>query len=83
MHHLVTAKGWPASFERHLVQRASCCPDVQVTLTGLRANCINWHAGSEDGSVRVWHSTTYRLENNLNYGLERVWALAYQKGSNK
>jgi len=33
--------------------------------------------------VRVWHSTTYRLENNLNYGLERVWALAYLKGSNK
>ena len=39
--------------------------------------------GSEDGTVRVWHSTTYRLENNLNYGLERVWALAYLKGSNK
>ena len=33
--------------------------------------------------MRVWHSTTYRLENNLNYGLERVWALAYLKGSNK
>lgn len=38
--------------------------------------------GSEDGSVRIWHSTTYRLENTLNYGMERVWALAYVKGSN-
>jgi coatomer subunit beta' len=25
-------------------------------------------SGSEDGTVRVWHSTTYRLENTLNYG---------------
>jgi coatomer subunit beta' len=38
--------------------------------------------GGEDGSVRIWHSTTYRLENTLNYGMERVWALAYVKGSN-
>ncbi|KXS13491.1 Coatomer, beta' subunit [Gonapodya prolifera JEL478] len=38
--------------------------------------------GSEDGSVRLWHSNTYRLENTLNYGLERVWTVAYLKGSN-
>ena len=37
---------------------------------------------SEDGTVRIWHSTTYRLESTLNYGLERVWALGYIKGSN-
>ena len=30
----------------------------------------------------TWHSTTYRLENTLNYGLERVWAIAVLKGSN-
>ena len=36
--------------------------------------------GSEDGTVRIWHSITYRLENTLNYGLGRVWALAYLKG---
>eukprot|EP01097_Dermamoeba_algensis_P006113 TRINITY_DN3854_c0_g2_i2.p1 TRINITY_DN3854_c0_g2~~TRINITY_DN3854_c0_g2_i2.p1 ORF type:complete len:616 (+),score=125.58 TRINITY_DN3854_c0_g2_i2:65-1912(+) len=40
-------------------------------------------SGSEDGSVRLWHSSTYRLEKVLNYGLERVWALGYLKGSNK
>mmetsp|Transcript_3649 Transcript_3649/g.13088 ORF Transcript_3649/g.13088 Transcript_3649/m.13088 type:complete len:934 (+) Transcript_3649:263-3064(+) len=38
--------------------------------------------GSEDGTVRIWHNTTYRLENTLNYGMERVWALGYTKGSN-
>nr|KAJ0207090.1 hypothetical protein LSAT_V11C500250040 [Lactuca sativa] len=39
--------------------------------------------GSEDGIVRIWHSTTYRLENTLNYGLERVWAVGYMKGSRR
>lgn len=40
-------------------------------------------SGSEDGTVRVWHAATYRLENTLNYGMERVWTLACLKGSNK
>lgn len=31
--------------------------------------------GSEDDTVRVWHSTTYRLESTLNYGLGRVWTV--------
>ncbi|SAM07989.1 hypothetical protein [Absidia glauca] len=39
-------------------------------------------SGSEDGTVRVWHSDTYRLENTLNYGLERAWCMSYQKGGN-
>ena len=39
-------------------------------------------SGSEDGSVRIWHATTYRLENTLSYGLERLWALGYARGSN-
>lgn len=38
-------------------------------------------SGSEDGSVKLWHSNTYRLESTLDYGLERVWALAYRKNS--
>jgi len=33
--------------------------------------------------VRVWHSTTYRLESTLNYGLERCWALGVSSNSNK
>lgn len=39
-------------------------------------------SGSEDGTVRIWNSDTYRLENSLNYGLERAWCIAYQKGGN-
>lgn len=34
------------------------------------------------GTVRVWHSNTYRLENTLNYGMERVWCICGQPGSN-
>eukprot|EP00879_Flechtneria_rotunda_P019952 GHRR01020972.1.p1 GENE.GHRR01020972.1~~GHRR01020972.1.p1 ORF type:complete len:816 (+),score=351.64 GHRR01020972.1:464-2911(+) len=30
----------------------------------------------------MWHATTYRLENTLNYGMERVWAIGVLKGSN-
>jgi hypothetical protein len=33
--------------------------------------------------VRLWHATTYRAETTLNYGMERVWALAASKDSNK
>lgn len=40
-------------------------------------------SGSEDGTVRLWNSNTYRLEKTLNYGMERIWALGYLKGSNK
>lgn len=46
-------------------------PELPIILTG-----------SEDGTVRVWHANTYRLENTLNYGLERVWTIACLKGSN-
>jgi len=38
--------------------------------------------GSEDGTVKLWHSNTYRLESTLNYGLERCWTIACLKGSN-
>jgi coatomer subunit beta' len=40
-------------------------------------------SGSEDGSLRIWHVNTYKLENTLNYGMERVWAISTLKGSNK
>ena len=39
-------------------------------------------SGSEDSTVRLWHSNTYRLESTLNYGLERVWCVLAQKGTN-
>ncbi|PWN42990.1 putative SEC27-coatomer complex beta subunit [Ceraceosorus guamensis] len=39
-------------------------------------------SGSEDGTVKLWHSNTYRLETTLDYGLERVWSIAYKKTGN-
>lgn len=39
-------------------------------------------SGSEDGTVKIWHSSTYRLENTLNYGLERCWCVAYTTKGN-
>jgi len=39
-------------------------------------------SGSEDGTVRIWHANTHRLESTLNYGMERVWGMASNKGSN-
>lgn len=38
-------------------------------------------SGSEDGSVKLWHANTYRLESTLDYGLERVWCMACRKSS--
>ncbi|XP_060578773.1 coatomer subunit beta'-like isoform X2 [Ruditapes philippinarum] len=46
-------------------------PELPIILTG-----------SEDSTVRIWHANTYRLESTLNYGLERVWTIACQRGSN-
>uniref|UniRef100_A0A6A7G7K8 Coatomer subunit beta' n=2 Tax=Hirondellea gigas TaxID=1518452 RepID=A0A6A7G7K8_9CRUS len=40
-------------------------------------------SGSEDGTIRIWHSTTFRLENTFNYGMERCWALGVHHESNK
>lgn len=39
-------------------------------------------SGSEDGTVKIWHSSTYRLENTLDYGLERAWCVAYARKGN-
>ena len=32
--------------------------------------------------MRIWHSSTYRLESTLNYGMERVWCVCGLRGSN-
>lgn len=61
------------------------------TLEGHSQNivCASFHpelpiimTGSEDGTVKIWHANTYRLETTLNYGMERVWCCAALKGSN-
>lgn len=33
-------------------------------------------------TIRIWHASTYRLENTLNYGLDRAWAIACRSGTN-
>nr|QEX51140.1 coatomer subunit beta'-1-like isoform X1 [Cymbidium ensifolium] len=76
-----TAKVWDyqtkscvQTLEGHTHNVSSVCfhPELPIIITG-----------SEDGTVRIWHATTYRLENTLNYGLERVWAFGYMKGSRR
>lgn len=39
-------------------------------------------SGSEDGTIKIWHSSTYRLENTLDYGLERAWCVTYARKGN-
>ena len=53
------------------VTAVSYHPELPIILTG-----------SEDGSLRIWHANTYRLENSLNYNMERVWCVQALKGSN-
>jgi coatomer subunit beta' len=38
-------------------------------------------SGSEDGMIKIWNASTYRLENTLNYGLERAWCVALNNKS--
>eukprot|EP00878_Enallax_costatus_P007432 GHUV01007784.1.p1 GENE.GHUV01007784.1~~GHUV01007784.1.p1 ORF type:complete len:249 (+),score=62.72 GHUV01007784.1:1766-2512(+) len=40
-------------------------------------------SASEEGTIKMWDATTYRLENTLNYGMERPWAVGVLKGSNR
>ncbi|KAI0065970.1 coatomer protein [Artomyces pyxidatus] len=40
-------------------------------------------SGSEDGTIKIWNSGTYRLENTLSYGLERAWCVAVRKEGNE
>lgn len=55
----------------HNVATVCCHPELPIILSG-----------SEDGTVKIWHATTYRLENTLNYAFERCWSLAALKGTN-
>lgn len=39
-------------------------------------------SAAEDGKVNVWNSITYAIEEKLNYGLDRAWAIHAVKNSN-
>ncbi|KAH0550454.1 coatomer subunit beta' [Cotesia glomerata] len=61
------------TLEGHTQNISAVCfhPELPIVLTG-----------SEDGTVRIWHAGTYRLESSLNYGFERVWTISSMRGSN-
>jgi coatomer subunit beta' len=71
----------------YLKQNKTC---VQ-TLKGHSQNvgCIAFHpalpiilSGSEDKTVKIWHSDTWCLESTLNFDLGRCWTISCLKGSN-
>lgn len=68
-----TTKALIATLEGHTSNVSFACfhPELPVIISG-----------SEDGTVKVWHANTYRLEQTINYGLERAWCVSYQKGKN-
>ncbi|GAB7351155.1 hypothetical protein MBLNU459_g1608t1 [Dothideomycetes sp. NU459] len=66
-----TTKALIATLEGHTSNVSFACyhPELPVIISG-----------SEDGTVKIWHANTYRLEQSLNYGLERAWCVSYQRG---
>lgn len=48
-----------------------------------------WHpelpiiiSGSEDSTVKIWNARSYKLEQSLNYGMERAWCVCAKPRSN-
>ncbi|OCK85984.1 Coatomer, beta' subunit [Lepidopterella palustris CBS 459.81] len=68
-----TTKALIATLEGHTSNVSFACfhPELPVIISG-----------SEDGTIKLWHANTYRLEQSLNYGLERAWCVSTQKGKN-
>ncbi|KAI9393553.1 hypothetical protein POPTR_006G250200v4 [Populus trichocarpa] len=60
------------TLEGHTHNITSCCvhPRLPIIITT-----------SEDNTIRLWDATTYRLENTLDYGLQRVWAVGCKQES--
>jgi coatomer subunit beta' len=68
-------------------QTKACVQTLEGHTSNVSAVCFHPElpvivSASEDGSVKLWHSTTYRLEQTINYGMERVWAVGIVRGSN-
>ncbi|CCU78408.1 COPI/coatomer beta subunit [Blumeria hordei DH14] len=66
-----TNKSLIATLEGHTSNVSFACyhPELPIIISG-----------SEDGTVKIWHANTYRMEQSLNYGLERAWCVSYQRG---
>nr|NVI69862.1 coat protein (coatomer) beta' [Cucujiformia] len=68
-------------------QNKTCVQTLEGHAQNVTAVCFHPElplvlTGSEDGTVRIWHANTHRLESSLNYGFERVWTITCLKGSN-
>uniref|UniRef100_A0AC35TLA9 Coatomer subunit beta' n=1 Tax=Rhabditophanes sp. KR3021 TaxID=114890 RepID=A0AC35TLA9_9BILA len=68
-------------------QNKSCVATLEGHANNITALCFHPEmpliiSGSEDGSIKMWHSNTFRVEQTLNYGLERVWCISALKGTN-
>lgn len=61
---------------------AEVCNAASTMAISLEFLSAVWLTEIQDGTVKVWHSSTYRLEQTLSYGLERAWCVSYQKGKN-
>jgi coatomer subunit beta' len=65
-------------------------PEYPIIISGsedgmfcsLHVVVMTWFMFMMVGTLRIWHSGTYRLETTLNYGMERVWSMACRRGSN-
>ena len=69
-------------------QTRSCLQTLEGHSHNVSAVCFHPRlplivGASEDGTVRLWHSTTYRPESTLNYGLERAWTVSPTYNANK
>ncbi|RKF80286.1 Coatomer subunit beta' [Golovinomyces cichoracearum] len=66
-----TTKSLIATLEGHTSNVSFACyhPELPIIISG-----------SEDGTVKIWHANTYRLEQSINYSLERAWCVSYQRG---
>ena len=53
-----------------------------VSFAILHSNLPLIISGSEDGTIKLWNSGTYRLETTLSYALERAWCIAVRQRAN-
>jgi len=85
-----TTKSLIASLEGHTsnVSFAIYHPELPIIISGSEDGTIRmWHANSEYSvhmlkyrSCLTCTCVAYRFEQSLNYGLERCWCVAYQRG---
>jgi len=69
-------------------QTKTCVATLEGHTSNVSAVCFHPNlpiilSGSEDNTVRIWHSSTYGWEDSLNYQMERVWSINALVNSNK